>query len=279
VPMALACLVALVGLGRVHGNPTDPGRAAWEEATLAARSRQSAGSPQAATPNAAPFAVGERLTYDVSWSSYVTAGTATAAVMERRQVSGSTAYYIVAEGRPAPLLARLFHLYYRADTLLHAASLLPERGSIWSEEGAARRLKVTTFERREGRVRFEQTTATSFQRVLRVPPDTQDALSAFYVLRTRALEAGRRLTMPVSDSGDLLWVDILVAGRERVTSGLGSLEAWRLVPAIRDAEGRAWTDRRLTVWLSADDRRLPLRLQAELPVGTFDLVLRETTPR
>lgn len=229
----------------------------------------------AAAPRGVPFAVGERLAYDVSWSNYVTAGTATATVVERRRVPGSTAYYIVAEGHPTPLIARLFPVYYRADTLLHATSLLPERGSILGEEGRRRRLGVTTFERRAGRVRFEQTTTTVVRTVLPVPAETQDALSAFYVLRTKPLEAGRRLTMPVSDGGTLLWVEIVVDGREPVRSGLGSLEAWRLVPSIRDAGGNSWTDRRLTVWLSVDDRRLPLRLQAELPVGTFDLVLRE----
>jgi hypothetical protein len=238
----------------------------WGQTTAPAR---------AATPPGVPFAVGERLAYDVSWSTYVTAGTATATVVDRRPVPGSSAYYIVAEGQPTPLLARLFHVYYRADTLLHAASLLPERGTILGEEGRTRRLRVTTFERGAGRVRFEQTTTTVVRKVLPVPAETQDALSAFYVLRTRPLEAGRRLRMPVSDGGALLWVDIVVEGREPVRSGLGSLEAWRLVPSIRDAGGNAWTDRRLTVWLSADERRLPLRLQAELPVGTFDLVLRE----
>lgn len=275
VRIAAACLLALGGLA-----PAPAGRGTIGTASAAGQAARSAPRPAAPAPQPpveprVPFAVGERLTYDISWSTYVTAGSATATVVERRPTSGSAAFYIVAEGQPTPLLSRLFHLSYRADTLLHTASLLPERGSIRSEEGRTRRLKVTTFERQAGRVRFEQTTTTLVRKVLPVPPETQDALSAFYVLRTQPLETGRRLTMPVSDSGELLWVDIAVAGRERVTSGLGSHDAWRLVPAIRDAGGRAWTDRRLTVWLSADERRLPLRLQAELPVGTFDLVLRE----
>lgn len=275
-PVALACLVALVGFEPGPGSRT--AAATWasrDGGAAAARWSQTAGPPRAALPRGVPFAVGERLTYDVAWSTYVTAGTATATVVEQRPVPGSTAYYIVAEGQPTPLLARLFHLYYRADTLLHAVSLLPERGTILGEEGRTRRLRVTTFERGAGRVRFEQTTTTVVRKVLPVPAETQDALSALYVLRARPLEAGRRLTMPVSDAGALLWVDIVVEGREQVRSGLGALEAWRLVPSIRDAGGSPWTDRRLTVWLSADERRLPLRLQAELPVGTFDLILRE----
>src|SRR6185295_10975987 len=67
---------------------------------------------------AVPFHVGETLTYDVSWSAYVTAGTAVATVKEKKPSFNSTAYYIVAEGRPTPLVAKLYSLYYKLDTLL-----------------------------------------------------------------------------------------------------------------------------------------------------------------
>ena len=58
-----------------------------------------------------PFAVGETLTYDVSWSSYLTAGTASLRVLDKKPSYGSTALYIVAEGRPTALVSRLYSLY------------------------------------------------------------------------------------------------------------------------------------------------------------------------
>jgi len=84
---------------------------------------------------AVPFATGETLTYDVSWSSYLTAGSATTTVKDKRSSFGSTAYYIVAEGRPTSLLSKLYSVYYKIDTLLDTVSLLPQRGSVYSEEG------------------------------------------------------------------------------------------------------------------------------------------------
>ena len=74
-----------------------------------------------------PFHVGETLTYDVSWSSYVSAGTAVVAVKEKKPSFDSTACYIVAEARTAPLLSKLYTLYYKMDTLLDAYTLLPQR--------------------------------------------------------------------------------------------------------------------------------------------------------
>src|SRR6266850_329238 len=82
-----------------------------------------------------PFAVGETLTYSVAWSPFLTAGTMVITVKEKKPSYDSTAYYIVAEGRPTPLLSKFRSLYYKMDTLVDSYTLLSQRGSIYSEEG------------------------------------------------------------------------------------------------------------------------------------------------
>jgi len=139
------------------------------------------------TPQAVPFSPGETLTYDVSWSSYVTAGSATLAVREKKPSYGSDAYYIVAEGRPTPLLSKLYDLYYKADTLLDVYSLLPQRASIYSEEGKRHRTKVTTFDQSAKKAHYEVQTATLVKKELVIPAYAQDGLAALYVLRAIAL--------------------------------------------------------------------------------------------
>jgi hypothetical protein len=104
-----------------------------------------------------PFRTGERLSYDISWSSFITAtaATATVAVREKRPAYGSVAYYIVAEGQPTPFLAAFYSLYYKADTWLDAYTLLPLRASIFSQERARRESEVTLFDQARRRARFE----------------------------------------------------------------------------------------------------------------------------
>ena len=100
---------------------------------------------------AVPFKVGETLEYDVGWSSYLTAGTATLAIREKKPSYGSVAYYAIAEGRATGVVAALYHVYYKADTLLDVYSLLPQRGSIYGEEGRRRRMRTTRFDQARGR--------------------------------------------------------------------------------------------------------------------------------
>jgi len=51
------------------------------------------------------------------------------------------------------------------------------------------------------------------------------------------------------------------------------MNAWRLGITIRDAGGEP-VGKNIATWISSDARRLPLKLQADLPVGSFILVLR-----
>ena len=225
---------------------------------------------------AVPFKVGERLTYDVNWSAYLVAGTAVATVAEKRPSLDRTAYYIVADGRPAPLLSRLYNLFYKMDTLLDSQTLLPHRGSVYIEEGANRHLAVTRFDRTAHTASFEVEDDPPLAVTFAVPPQVQDGLSALYVLRAMTFKPGDRLMLPVTDEGALYRLQMEVGASERVSVPLGSMNAWNLKTAILDAQGApAMTN--VTIWISTDARRLPVKIEAELPVGRFVLSLRDVT--
>ncbi len=241
--------------------------------------------PQASKPARAParserrvpFQAGETLSYDVSWSSYLVAGTATLTVREKRPSYGSVAYYIVAEARPGTILSALYTLYYKLDVLLDAYTLLPQRGSVYSEEGRRHRMKVTSFNQDARRAVYEAQAGRAAKQDLAVPAYTQDALSAIYVLRAIPLKAGDHMTMPVSSGGHVYMVDIAVEALETVKTGLGPFSAWRIRPQIVNERGQR-DSRGIRVWLANDSSRLPIKLQADLAVGSFNLILREMRP-
>jgi hypothetical protein len=226
------------------------------------------------TVHAVPFSTGETLTYDVSWASALTAGGATLSVKDQKPSYGSDAYYIVAEGRPTPLLSKLYELYYKADTLLDIYSLLPQRASIYSEEGKRSRLKVTTFDQAARKAQYEVQTSTLVKKEFAIPAYSQDGLAALYVLRAVALKPGDKFSMPICDAGETYTVQITVGGVETVKTGIGDVRAWKITPVV--PAGKAGGATRLSLWLSDDSRRLPVQMQAQLPVGTFDLTLKSS---
>ena len=219
-----------------------------------------------------PFRAGEVLEYDIGWSSYLTAGTATVSVKEKKPSYNSVAYYIVAEGQPTPLLSKLYTLYYKADTLIDAYSLLPQRGSLYVKEGKRQRMKTTTFNQPAKTAKYEVQTATNVQRDLALPAFTQDALSALYVLRSIPMKPGEKINMPVTDAGDIYKVQMQTGTVEPVKTGLGTINGLKVMPVVTTTKGTP--PRGLALWLSDDARRLPLKIEAQLAVGKFTVTLR-----
>jgi hypothetical protein len=265
----------LVGLASAISSAQASKRRAEQRARKSAPAAATAPGP--ATPKSempVPFRVGEQLTYDVSWSSYLTAGEATLAVREKKPSYGSTAYYIVGEGKPTGLVASLYTLYYKADTLLDAYTLLPQRGSVFSQEGKRRRLKVTRFDHPAHSAEYEVQTASTVKQSVKLPASVQDALSAVYVLRAIRLQEGDRFAMPVCDGGSNFRVMFQVGKREPVKTGAGTIPAFRVTASFSDAK-RKPVGRPLTVWISEDARKLPLRLETSLAVGSVNLTLRD----
>lgn len=233
-------------------------------------------APPAAREPDVPFHVGETLTYDVSWSQFLTAGTAVARVVEKKPSSGSTAYALVADGRPVPLVARFYPLYYKMDSLLDSFSILSQETSLYSEENGKKRQSNMRFDRTARRVFYEAPTQ-SMKEDFEVPANVQDGLATLYAIRGHAFKAGEHFTVPVADDGSLYSVEFETRGPEHVKVPMGDVEAWNLKLTILDSKKQPAATNS-AVWISTDARRLPLKLQSDLPVGAFVLALREARP-
>lgn len=267
--LAAAGLVALT----LHAAAQQPARkAAPKPRTPAASAKRPAPAPRIEA--AMPFKVGETLTYDVGWSNYLVAGSAVTRVVEKRPSFNSTAYYIVAEGRPIPLVERFYSVYYKMDSLLDSFSTLSQRSSLYTKEGSRTRYASTLFNRTARRASFEWRGGTqTVKDELVIPPNVQDGLATLYTLRGRAFKAGDKVSVPVADDGTLYTVHVEVGAPEAITVPLGNLTAWNLRIDILDS-GNQSVGSNVRAWISTDARRLPVRLQADLAVGSFALALR-----
>jgi Tfp pilus assembly protein PilE len=265
--LAVLTLVALTSF------TLDAQRATRKAAAPAAKPPAKA-APAPRAEKRVPFAAGETLSYDVSWSSYLTAGTATMTVVEKKPSFNSTAYYIVAEGRPTPLLSKLYSVYYKMDTLLDSFTLLPQRGSVYSEEGKRHRFKTTQFDRAAKKVLFEYKSDTTVKSDFATSAVTQDALSAIYVLRVIPLKPGEKMTMPVCDNGINYKVQFDAGASEKVRTPKGDQAALKIRLSVSDDKAKS-VGKNVFIWISEDERRLPVKLQADLPVGSFNLLLRD----
>jgi hypothetical protein len=86
---------------------------------------------------------------------------------------------------------------------------------------------------------------------------------------SQPLEVGKDMTFDVFSGRSRYVIRMAVVGRDRLSTPLGDLDAMRVVPTVlylSDGDQRK-TARETTLWVSADGRRLPLRIEVTAFVG------------
>jgi len=120
--------------------------------------------------------------------------------------------------------------------------------------------KATLVSQWEGQPRTEQQ--------LPVEPGAADVASALYVLRTHALEPGTEFTVPVVTPKKQFPMRVVVEQRERLRTPLGD-EATVRVRLTTDFTGKLSQKRDFVIYFTDDERRLPVRIEADLAIGTI----------
>ena len=132
-------------------------------------------------------------------------------------------------------------------------SLLPLTYTEAIDEGTRGIERQLTFDQERHEVRIVSG-GTSI--VLPVGLGARDPISAFFYLRTLPLTEGARYGVPISDNGRPLRLDVTVGPRESIVLDGRTWEAWKVQPSVSERIDR--DPLRMTAWLSADERRVPL---------------------
>ena len=135
-------------------------------------------------------------------------------------------------------------------------------------EGDYRKTLEIEFDREAGLARYTDDTP------LAVPAGIQDELSAFYYVRNLDLAAGRDLTVPAHTSRRTYAMRVIVHGRETVDVPAGKFDCFVVEPVL-EGEGLFKSEGRITLYVSADERRVPVLMKAKVPVGSIDVALKE----
>ena len=110
------------------------------------------------------------------------------------------------------------------------------------------------------------------EKTLYVPKNTQDILSAFYYLRNYPtidkLKIGESVAIDMFFDDETTKFKLKFIGRENITTKFGVVPSMVFRPLVQS--GRVFKEQEsLTVWISDDDNRLPIRIKASLAVGSI----------
>lgn len=116
------------------------------------------------------------------------------------------------------------------------------------------------------------------QKTFTVTENIQDVVSTFYFLRNNPkvdkMNVGESINVDMFFDDEILKFKLKFIGREDLSTKFGTVSAMIFRPMVQ--AGRVFKEEEsLTVWISDDDNKIPLRIKASLAVGSIKADLEE----
>jgi hypothetical protein len=213
------------------------------------------------------YPVPERLVYDLKWS-FIKAGTATLSI--ERTVNGKLRITSTA------VSADWISVFYPVKDMIES---IVEGEPPWSSEtyrlktreGRHRKDKEVRFYPEEGKAIYIDKRKNKVIEK-EVPRDVNDPLSAFYRVRALDLVPGNSSHVTVFDSKRVYEVEVKVLKKERVKVPAGKFDTILIKPLLT-SEGIFARKGEIRIWLTDDERKIPVRLKSKVKIGHIDAEL------
>lgn len=215
-----------------------------------------------------PFQPGEKLTFNLRWGIF-SAGTAELEVHPMAEVEGEEAYHFSLTVRTNSFVDRIYKVRDRIDAYASSdmgGSTLYEKKQ---REGSHERDIRVTFDREAGTARYSN--FGEEREPIEIVPGTFDPLSVFYAFRMMPIRENSTVELYVTDGKELQLGQGRIGRRETITVPAGEFETILVEPDMKDVGGvfEESDDATFRIWISDDERRIPIRLSSKVVVGSF----------
>ena len=221
--------------------------------------------PACASP---AFKPGERLTFELKWT-IIPAGEAILEVLPREHMAGRNAFH--------------FSLTARSNAFVDAFYMVRDRIDAWADAGLDRSLLYRKKQHEGGTRRditvsfdWEEMTAQYINRgdvhePIAITAGTFDPLSIFYWSRSIEIAVDSPIRRPVTDGKKHVVGIAHVIRREKVKVPAGTFDTFLIEPDLEHVGGvfEKSPNAKIQLWVTADHRRLPVRLKSKVIVGSF----------
>jgi hypothetical protein len=224
-------------------------------------------APRPALPETLPFGPGERLTFSIDYG-IINAGWAVMEIPGTRRYVGVECLDIRTQANSNSFFSKVHKVRDRAQTFLDPESLLPLRFEKHQREGSYEKDVIIRFDRDGAYAEYENGDEISMS------PWAQDELSAFYYLRALPLEVGRDVFIDNHANRKNYPLKVIVHGKETLSVPAGTFDCWVIEPVVREG-GIFEAKGTLTIWLTDDERRMPVKMRTKIVVGSITASLVE----
>jgi hypothetical protein len=220
-------------------------------------------------PKHYPFDGGEKAVYKATWNGI---SVATAEIFTTSQmIDGKKFYTVRVEAKTSPVLDFIWKMRDTITSTIEAKGLAPTRFTFSQRENRKMIDTEARFDRNAKKWfvhRDERRKVKKYE--FDQPPNIVDPITAIYLARSQDLKVGDHLYFNIFGGRHRYLLDLEVERRETIQIAAGNVDAFKIVPRIKNLTKQGYAERlnEASVWISADERRVPVMLTSKIFVGS-----------
>ena len=219
------------------------------------------------------FSPGEELNFRIIYLA-MPAGTAKLRVEENTKLDGVPVYHFKAEARSSTVFSLFYRVRDRVESFVDITTFLPLRFEKHLREGPRyKNDEITAFD-------HTNSSAETEGKKTSISEGTQDVLSSLYYLRSLPLDVGKSVFVNVNADEKNYRVEIKVLRKEIMKKWGKNINTIVVQPVIKDVTlgGIMKEKGNVLIWLSDDEKKIPLFIEAKVVIGHLNFVLLNYNP-
>lgn len=215
------------------------------------------------------FTLGERLLYDVGYS-FITAGKAVFSIPAIDTINGRECYQVLFTVNSTPTFSFFYKVEDRYETILDRKGIFPWRYSQRIREGKYSNDFTAEFDQLNN---IAKTNAGSYP----IPPYVHDVVSAMFYVRTldySKCRPGEKVFLQNFFKDTTYQLAVKFLGYQQISVDAGKFNCVLVEPLIMEG-GLFKSEGRIIIWMTNDERKIPVKVSTKVVVGSIDAELRE----
>lgn len=215
------------------------------------------------------FKTGEWLKFKMSYSGFLKAGNATLAV-EEDSINGKSVYHVTGKGWTTGMIKWFFKVNDDYQSYFDKETGKPYLFKRKIDEGGYKKHRHTKFNY-ETKQAYIQDFTDQKDTIVENVDNIQDMISSFYFLRNydvSQLKTGDEVALDMFMDAQIYPFKLRFLGIEILDTKFGKVKTLRFRPLVQS--GRVFkAQESVTIWVTADDNRVPIKMKASLAVGSL----------
>ncbi len=220
------------------------------------------------------FQGGEWFKFRISYSGWLKAGEATLQIKEKN-LKGKPVFHVVGKGKTTGLVNAFFKVRDRYESFFDVETGLPYKFIRKIDEGGHTKDIEIAFDHQTKKAEVNNKKHKTVK-TIPIEPNVQDMMSAFYYLRnnydTESIKKDDVVMLNMFFDEENYPFKLKFLGRETIKTNVNGtrvkVKTLKFRPYV--LAGRVFKEEEsLTLWVSADENKIPLKIKADLAVGSL----------